>query len=534
TAGQKAKAATAYAAATEYLQVGLKLLVDSSWTHHYELTLSLYEEAAEAAFLSGDFDRMHRFVEIVQNHAKTLLEKIKVYEVQTQAYIGQNRLLEAINTALQVLKLLEIEFPQEPNPSDIGRAFEETAAILSGTRIEDLVDLPQMTDPYKLAAMRLLSSIFAPAFVVNPELVPLAVCKQIDLSVQYGNASVSPFAYANYGLLLCGVVGDIDSAYQFGQLALTLVSKLNAQEIKAKTVVVVNSFIRHWKEHLRETLKPIMSAYSSAMETGDLEWAGFALVGYSFCAYFSSKELTVLEREMAAYRDAIYKNKQEATLHCIEIYWQATLNLLGRSEDPCLLKGEAYDEQIMLPLHLQANDNTGLYYIYCHKFLLSYLFENYYQAIENIAIAQKYLEAMVGLPVVPIFHFYDSLVRLAVYSDCPESEQQEILVRVQANQEKMQKWAHHAPMNHLHKFYLVEAERHRVLGEKIDAIEMYDKAIALAQENEYINEEALANELAAKFYLEWGKEAIAQVYMQNAHYSYQVWGAIAKVEDLEQ
>jgi PAS domain S-box-containing protein len=98
----------------------------------------------------------------------------------------------------------------------------------------------------------------------------------------------------------------------------------------------------------------------------------------------------------------------------------------------------------------------------------------------------------------------------------------------------MQKWAHHAPMNYLHKFNLVEAERHRVLGEKIEAMEMYDKAIALAKENEYINEEALAHELAAKFYLSWGKETIAQVYMQNAHYSYQIWGAIAKVEDLEE
>src|SRR4028118_968135 len=98
----------------------------------------------------------------------------------------------------------------------------------------------------------------------------------------------------------------------------------------------------------------------------------------------------------------------------------------------------------------------------------------------------------------------------------------------------MQKWAHHAPMNFLHKFYLVEAERHRVLDEKIEAIEMYDKSIALAKENEYINEEALAHELAAKFYLSWGKETIAQVYMQNTHYSYQLWGAIAKVEDLEE
>jgi predicted ATPase/signal transduction histidine kinase/tRNA A-37 threonylcarbamoyl transferase component Bud32 len=532
-AGQKAKAATAHDSAVKYLQVGLGLLAEESWKCEYELTLALHSEAAEAAFLSGDFAGMHRFVEIVKNHAKTLLDKIKVYEVQIQAYMGQNRLLEAVNIGLQVLKLLGVEFPQEPNASDIGQALFETAAMLSERRIEDLVDLPQMSDPYKLAAMKLLSSIFAAAYIASPELVPLTVCKQVNLSVQYGNAFVSGFAYANYGLLLCGVVGDIDLGYQFGQLALTLVSKLNAQEIKAKTLMIVNIFIRPWKEHLRETLKPLMAVYSSGLETGDLQYAAFGLLMYSYLAYFSGKELTVLETEMGVNRNAIHKIKQETALHYIETYWQAILNLLGKSENTCCLKGEVCDEQVRLPLHEQANDRLGIAYIYWNKFLLNYWFENYSQAIENIAIAEKYLDALVGLPLVPIFHFYDSLIRLAMYGDNLESEQQSILERVQANQEKMQKWAHHAPMNHLHKFYLVEAERHRVRGEKIEAIEMYDKAIALAKENEYINEESLAHELAAKFYLSWGKETIAQTYMTNAYYAYQHWGAVAKVKDLE-
>ncbi|MEG4397332.1 AAA family ATPase, partial [Microcoleus sp. BROC3] len=532
-AGQKGKAATAYAAATEYLQAGLGLLANSSWTHQYELTLALHEEAAEAAFLSGDIDRMQRFVEIVQNSAKTLLDKVKVYEVQIQAYVSQNKLLEAVNTALGVLKLLGVEFPSQPNPSDIEQALGETAAILNGKRIEDLIDLPQMSDPYKLAAIKVLSSTFAATFIATPALLPLMVCKQVDLSVQYGNTSVSPFGYANYGLLLCGVVGDIDSGYQFGQLALNLLSKLNATEIKAKTLVIVNIFTRHWKEHLKETLESFKLAYSSGMEAGDLEWAAFSLFDYSFCTYLSSKELTGLEREMAAYRGAIYKLKQETALNYHEPFWQAVLNLLGRSENPCRLQGEVYDEQISLPLYQQANDNSGIFYLCVNKIILCCLFENYSEAIENIAIAQKYLDAVVGLPVIPIFHFYDSLARLAVYPNTSQSEQQYILNTVKANQEKMQKWAHHAPMNFLHKFYLVEAERHRVLDEKVEAMQMYNKAIALAKENEYINEEALADELAAKFYLSWDNETIAQAYMQNAHYSYQVWGAIAKVEDLE-
>jgi predicted ATPase/signal transduction histidine kinase/tRNA A-37 threonylcarbamoyl transferase component Bud32 len=541
-AGKKAKAATAHESAVKYLQIGLGLLAEESWKCQYKLTLALYSEIAEAAFLSGDIEGMQRFVEIVQNHARTLLDKIKVYEVQIQAYIGQNRLLEAVNVGLKVLQLLGVEFPPAPNTLDIEQALGETAAILNGREIEDLVKLPQMTDRYQLAAMKLLSSIFAAAYIATPALLPLTVCKQVQLSVQYGNASVSPFAYANYGLLLCGVVGDIDSGYQFGQLALTLVSKLNAQEIKAKTILIVNIFILHWQEHLKETLEPLMSVYSSGLETGDLEYAAFGLLMYSYLAYFSGQELNALEKEMAINRDAIHKIHQGTALNYHEIYWQGVLNLQGKSENPCLLQGKACDEQIRLPLYLQVNDRLGVAYTYWNKFLLNYWLENYSEAMENIAEAEKYLDAVIGLPLVPLFYFYDSLIRLAVYPEIQGLEEQKaIFDRIQANQEKMQKWAHHAPMNHLHKFYLVEAEWQRILGEKLAAIEMYDRAIALAKENEYINEEALAHELAAKFYLSWGKEtiayggrfAIAQTYMTNAYYAYMRWGAVAKVKDLE-
>ncbi|KJH69589.1 hybrid sensor histidine kinase/response regulator [Aliterella atlantica] len=533
-AGRKAKAAIAYAVATEYLQVGIGLLGKDSWTYQYELALALHTEAAELAYLNGNFEVIQRFVDIVQNCAETLLDKVKVHEVQIQAHVLQNKLLEAVNTALQILKLLGVNFPENPVPSDIKQALSGTAAILNGQPIEDLIDLPQMSDPYKLAVIRLLASIFAPAYIAAPTLLPLVVCKQVDLSVQYGNASVSPSAYANYGLLLCGVVGDIDSGYQFGQLALNLLSKLNTQEIKAKTIVIVNIFIRPWKEHLRQTLEPLMSAYSSGIETGDLEFGAFGLLVYSYFAYYSGKELTALEREMALNRDAINKIKQKTALNYHEIYWQATLNLLGKSENPCRLQGEACDEQIGLPLYEQANDKAAIAYIYLNKLLLCYLFENYSEAIKNTAIEENYLDAVVATPHVPLFYFYDSLVKLAVYPDTPQPEQKGLVDKVKANQEKMQRWADHAPMNYLHKFYLVEAEKQRVLGEKVASMELYDQAIALAKENEYLNEEALAYELAAKFYLAWGKVAIAQLYFQKAHYAYQVWGAQAKVEHLEE
>ena len=97
----------------------------------------------------------------------------------------------------------------------------------------------------------------------------------------------------------------------------------------------------------------------------------------------------------------------------------------------------------------------------------------------------------------------------------------------------MQDWARHAPMNGQHKYDLVSAEYNRFLGNKTEAIELYEKAIEGAKANEYIQEQALANELAAKFFLEWGKEKAAMGYMQQAYYCYAKWGAKAKTNDLE-
>ncbi len=76
-----------------------------------------------------------------------------------------------------------------------------------------------MREADKLAAMRILSAAGATAYQALPPLLPLLIFKQIALSLDCGNAEQSVCAYAVYGLILCGIVGDIESGYQFGQLA---------------------------------------------------------------------------------------------------------------------------------------------------------------------------------------------------------------------------------------------------------------------------------------------------------------------------
>ncbi|HAG81847.1 MAG TPA: serine/threonine-protein kinase PknK [Cyanobacteria bacterium UBA12227] len=532
-AGRKAKTSTAHVAAERYLTVAMELLAADSWHIQYDLTLALYEETAEVAYLCADFEQMEQLISIVLQQAKTLLEKVKVYEIKLQALISQNKPLQSVETGLQVLKVLGVTFPDHPSSSELENNLEEINSLLAGRKIGSLINLPEMKSPDQLAAMRILLNISAAAFLSAPARFPLIVLKMVRLSLDHGNTAVSAYAYAVYGLILCGVLGEIELGYQFGQLGIGLLEQFNAQHLECRTNLVFNGHIRHWKEPLKATIKPLGENYQIGSDRGDIEYAGYCAFHQCEYSFWLVQELIGVEWKIANYIPVFRQLKQQTALNYLAVYWQFILNLLGETENPCCLSGMAYKEEEMLPLHQSANDNPALANLYLAKLVLFYLFHQLPQAIEAAELAQNYMPAMTGIFVVAIFHFYESLARLAAYSNLSSSEQECYLEKVTANQALMQKWAHHAPTNHLHKFHLVEAERHRILGQNLEAMELYDKAIIGAKENDYLNEEALAHELAAKFYLAWGKEKIAQLYLTDAYYCYARWGAKAKVEDLE-
>ncbi|RKZ74029.1 MAG: hypothetical protein DRR19_30450, partial [Candidatus Parabeggiatoa sp. nov. 1] len=532
-AGKKAKASAAYQPAFNYLQHGIELLGKDSWQRLYHLTLELYVEATEAAYLNIKFEKMERLAEVVSRRSRTPLDKVEVYEVMILAYAAQRKLRTSVNVGLECLKLLEITVAEQPTQADIMQALQDTQLVLAGKKTEELINLSPMTEPAKLAAMRIMAKLFSPIFIGGMnELIPLLVSKQVNLSVEHGNAPDSANAYAMYGLLLCGM-GEIDAGYQFGQLSLQVLERFNAKELKAKINVIVSAFVTHWNEPLRGILSFFLEAYQSGLSTGDLESAANAVWTYSVVSYLAGKNLVELEREMAKYGKIIAQIRQETMLYGHEMYWQAVLNLQGRTENPCRLSGEVYDDDKMLQLHVKANDKGSMFNSYFNKLILSYLFQEFHKAIEYVDTAEEYFIQLAATFYAAPYHFYDSLSRLAVFPEAPEDEQQRILEKVTANQEKMETWAKHGPMNCLHKFHLVEAERARVLGNYGDAREFYDKAIAGAHENEYLNEEALAYELAGRFYLARGQNHFADYYLKNAHYAYQRWGAKAKVQDLE-
>ncbi|MEH1945939.1 MAG: ATP-binding sensor histidine kinase [Nostoc sp.] len=529
---RKAKTSTAYQAAREYATVGLSLLAENTWQQQYEMTLALYELAAEVAMLNGNFEAMEQFIDIVIQQARSLPEKVNVYCIRIQSHISQSKLTSAIAIAQPILQQLGITFPETPTPSDIQQEIQEIKELIGDREIADLVHLPEMTDAEKLGTLKIVNIISPAAYLTGSALYPLLNSLSVKLSIQYGNTSTSAFGYVNYGNILCNFFQVVDTGSQFASLALQIISKLDAKASKTDVLMILGLFVVHRKSHIKETLPLLQEGYTSAIEFGNLVLTGYN--GHSFClnSFWSSQPLATLEQDICAYCHSLMQLNQLTTANYCRIYWQPVLNLLGLAEHTTLLSGKALEETEFLQQLESANDGYGLYIFHLYKLMLCFLFGEIEPAKNHAIEVRRYFMAGAGLVSEPVFYLYDSLLTLAQLN--PQlDETSEALQSVIENQTKLQQWAYHAPMNYQHKVDLVEAEKCRVLGQKAEAIEFYDKAITLAKANKYMQEEALANELAAKFYLDWGKERIAGEYTIAAYYAYARWGAKAKVADLE-
>ncbi|MEH2282627.1 MAG: AAA family ATPase [Nostoc sp.] len=532
TACRKARAATAYQAAREYVAVGLSLLGGKAWQQQYEMTLALHELAAEVAMLGGDFEAMEQFIDIVTEQAHSLPEQVNAYRIRIQSHVSQSKFTSAIAIAQTILQQLGVTFPKTPTPTDIQQAIQEIEELIADREIEDLLHLSLMIDAEKLAIVQIASSIISAAHITGSPLFPLLILLLVKLSIQHGNTSVSAYAYEMYGVILCNMLKDVETAVQFGQLGLQVVYKLDAKTIKSEVLAVLGGFLLHRNSHTKEMLPLAQEGYTTGLEVGNLEFAGNNAINFCNNSFWCSQPLAILEQETRTYTNGFVQLHHLTSANRCRIFWQSMLNLLDFAEHPWILSGEALQETEFLPLLLSANDLFGLYFFYLYKLMLCFWFGEIEQAINYAIEVRRYSIAGAGFVGEPAFYLYDSLIAIAQLS--PQSEEaSEALQKVAQNQTQLQHWAHHAPMNHQHKIDLVSAEKCRVLGQTAEAIELYDKAIAVAKANEYIQEEALANELAAKFYLEWGKQRIAGEYMTQAYYGYARWGAKAKVADLE-
>ncbi len=532
-AGLKAKESSAYKTSYDYFLNGIGLLKENAWKDQYELSLQLYAFAGETAYLNGDFRNMDVMISKVLENATSILEKVKSHEIRIPAFKAENKLLEAIKTGLKVLEELGEKFPSKPTMVHVMWALVKSKIQLRGKDNDTLANLPAMTDERKIAAMRIMAGIASSSYWATPTLFPLIIFRMVSLSLKYGNTQVSSFAFATYGVIMCGVLGAMKSGYQYGKLGLILLEKYKAKEWKTQVYTPIYCLIVNWNEHIDKTLKPLQESYHIGMETGAIEFACINTNIYCIHSYLSGKPLERLEEETRSYSESFRIFNQETNLNYNEVFRQGMLNLLGQSSDVLVLTGTAYDEEKMVLQNEERNDKTGMFFIHFNKLILSYLFGEYENGLKHAAESRKLLEAVMAKFEIPNHHFYEALTMLGLYERSGKKEKRKFIKRVRGNTKKLKAWAKDAPENFRHKYEILLAEQFRLKGNFEKAAIYYDKAIHGASQQNFIHEEGIIRELAGKHFMNQAADSLAEFYLKSSYNAYREWGAQAKLEEME-
>jgi len=534
-AGRKARESAAYKPAFEYFLIGLKYLHKDSWEIQYELALSLHVDCCESAYLTGDFETMERISTIILDKAKSEVDKTKVYEVKIVAYSAQNRQLDAIQEAFSALERFGIKLPKKPGKFQTLYSLIKTKLCLIGKDIQGLAHNPAMTDPMIISASSILHIAATAAYSVQPELYAVIVLQRVRLSVKYGNSIVSSSGYGAYGIILIGILDEIESGYRFGKLAIQVneSNELRSKAIESRVIFIFNYFLRVWKEHLKNSTEALENGFKVGLENGDLEYAAFCLSMHFTISFVAGINLSDLKKRIFEYTKQMELTNNQLCIYRFYYLRSAILNLTHECENTSVLSDDKYNEYTMILIHKQKNDRASLAGLYCIKMILAVIFQEHEISLENAQSLYQNLDAGRGTFIVVSYFFYNALIKSEFFDKSPQIEKNRILKQISKSQKKLKKWSKFAPMNFLNKYYLVKAQKCKILGQHNKAINYYEKAIHYASESDFHHEEGLAAELCGKFWLDKGNENVASVYIQKSYRAYQNWGAVNKIRHLE-
>jgi len=526
-AAQKARKTAAFELHNACIEIVLEFGGAQDWRGKPAFMYELYMELISAAFARADYMEMERLCQVVCDNSASAKEAIAAKDMLIRSYAALYKPKELLKTGIESMALAGIKVPQNLGRRHIWLARARLSFALRGKDPMELVDLAPVDDEQYLLELQASNLFLAYGFtyLADSNVVLWIAIEMIRKAACHGISPYCTYAFAVWGRTLAGKLGKPEQGYRFGKAS----AELAARKGILGAVGIFHGIIRHRKEHLRLSLQPLMDIYVKAMEIGDRPSAMVAL-SFSDAIRFQSggklnDGLSQIRKDIGIYRKMNYP----AVLGVMIPWAMLFARLVGESLND-LSGGMSEDD--FVAARRAGDDPWGVFYVRSVQCIGETYFGEYEAAVAHADEAMALPGFDFGTPASGFLLFHSSLARLA---QCGEgvTPGASTLAQVAKNQRKFKLWADHAPINYLHKWQLVEAERHRVHGKVQAAVNCFELAIKGARDNWFWNDEALANERAGRFYQGLGKEMNARLHMEEAHAKYLEWGALAKARQME-
>ncbi|QAU45234.1 AAA family ATPase [Bradyrhizobium guangzhouense] len=522
-AGRRAKAATAFAMAHAHFAAGEAMLPRDRWEQHYTLSFALALQRAECEFLAGDHAAANTRLAELAKRAATLPDLAAVTRLRMEPSDRD------VETALDYLRRVGIDWSAHPTPDEVQGEYQRMWQAIGDRPIEALLDLPQMADPVARGTMDVLTVLVSPAWYIDEGLRRLIIGRMANLSLQYGNSDASCLAYIVLGTVLGPDFGDYAAGYRFARLGLDLVETRGLDRFKARVYLGFGS----WTRDVRTGRPWLKRAFDAAQQVGDVNYASFTRHHLLTHLLACGDPLAEVQQEAEAGLDFARRARVDLAADRIIGQLQLTRSLRGLTA-----KFGGFDEADFNEAQFERRLETEPYleqagFWYWTRKLQARVLANDPAAIAAAAKADKLLWTSKALFDRIDFHFYAALAEAAFCEVAAPGERVRHLDALTRHHRQLQQLAEISPEDFADRAALISAEIARIEGRELDAMRFYDRAIAAAHANGFPQNEAIANELAGRFYTTRGFDKIANAYLRDAHYGFIRWGAEPKVRQLE-
>jgi PAS domain S-box-containing protein len=534
-AGKRAKAATAYASGLKYLVAGAVLLADDRWERRRELAFALELYRAECEFLTSQSAAAEERLIMLSSRAANTVELAIVTCLRVDLYTTLDQSDRAVAACLDYLRCLGVDWSPHPTEAEARREYERIWSQLGGRAIEELLELPLMSDPASLATLDVLTKVLAPANHTDANLFSLVTCRAVNLSLEGGNCDGSCFTYVTLGMVAGPHFGDYQAAFRFGRLGYELVEKRGLERFLAGTYMIFASHAMPWTKHVRAGRDLVRRAFEAANQIGDLTFAAYSCVNLNTNLLAAGDPLVEVQREA---ENGLEFAQKARVGHVIDII-TAQLGLIRTLRGLTPAFGSFDDgqfDELRFERHLSSKPALTLpeCWYWIRKLQARFFAGDYAGALEASSRAQRLLWTSPSMFETAEYHFYGALSQAASCESAAAGQRRQQVEALVAHHRQLEIWAENCPENFETRLALVGAEIARIEGRDLDAMRLYEESIRAAREHGFAQNEGLGNELAARFYLDRGYETIAHAYLRNARFCYLRWGALAKVEQLDQ
>jgi len=534
-AGMRAKASSAYASALTYFDAGAALLPEDAWEHRQELAFALELHAATCEICTGALQAAEERLMALATRAVGTVQRCAVAQRRADLYTVLGAGDRAVAVALECLRHVGIEWSAHPTEAETRGEYERFWSRLGTRTIDDLVDLPLMQDPEALATLDVLSSLIVPALYSDLNLSALSICRAANLNLERGNSDGAPGNYVALGIIASARFGHYDEGYRLGKMGCDLLERRGLHHVGGRTYTQFAVLVP-WTRPLGESIDPARRAFQMAKEHGDPAFAALAIRDLSFNLLALGHPLDQIEREAEqglefVRRFGLFLDRISAPLALVRTL-RGTTAKFGSLDDGRFTE-RSFEERIAG----QPGPSFVECYYWIRKLQARFFAGDYMSAIEAAGKAEAWYAASTSLSLIMLqeveFHFYAALSRAAWCETAGPDSYPRYREALGKHERRLRAWAANCPQNFEDRAALVGAEIARIEGRPLDAMDLYERAIASARANGFVQNEALAYELAARFYAARGFEEVAHLYLGNARRSYLRWGADGKVRQLD-